>query len=362
MTNISTILDGFKTKKLSYHDYLGLALVNDTLTAYIAYTRFKDNPNLTSDDITNFIEKTHKAPTKYLSTISMLSGTEPSAQQESDLAKAYCGSHPSDTACICLNNTIAQIAFAEKENAENNAKMAAWKAEDDKNQQDYDNRLATYNEQYRQLKNFLDTFSVSKIVGWAQEPDSSTYPPDTYDIVRSYYDGWGASYRSKWTFTYKQSYKDAKLNAFKQENYPDPATRVRTEQPNLVTHDLVTQCCANVINPGLSSIDNVMQSCNQKIINITAADAAAKKKADDDAAAAAKKKADDDAAAAVAKKKAIDDAAAAATKKKHTFIIAIVAFIILFLFLLGAASLYYYYYYLDQNNTTPSSSVSSTPS
>ena len=210
-----------------------------------------------------------------------------------DIVKKFCTSHPLNTSCVCYNTAnLVAIESAKQFNA----------------------RVNAYNDSYNALSSQLDSFKPTLILYWNEKPDDH-YSTNIYEKSREYYDGWGVSYKNIWTFTYREDYKNTKLLEFKNAHDPSIISPYISSQPPTNSQTPIHQmCCSNSINAGESPVTNVLQTCNQTIVEQSikeASDEKEKKRADKVAA--------QEAAANDEAKKNNEIAAAAAAKKTKNF-------------------------------------------
>jgi len=248
-----------------------------------------------------------------------------------DIVQKFCSSHPLNTNCVCYNQVNKISLGVANQNAIYNQKLDAWRAEDNTKLQEYNARLLAYNNSYNATALNLDNFKETLILYYNENPDDH-YSTSMYEKSRDYYDGWGVSYRNIWTFTYREDYKNSKLLDFKNAHDPSIVSPyIKTDQPINSQTPIHAMCCSNSINAGSSAITNVIQTCNQTIVDQSAQlDADDKKKKREDKKRADKIAAQESAANDEAKKNNEIAAAAAAQKLKIAIaIILVIAFILI---------------------------------
>lgn len=231
-----------------------------------------------------------------------------------DIVKKFCTSHPLNTSCVCYNTANLVAIESAKQNSIYNQKFDEWRANDDAKRQEFNARVNAYNDSYNALSSQLDSFKPTLILYWNENPDDH-YSTNIYEKSREYYDGWGVSYKNIWTFTYREDYKNTKLLEFKNAHDPSIISPYISSQPPTNSQTPIHQmCCSNSINAGESPVTNVLQTCNQTIVEQSikeASDEKEKKRADKVAA--------QEAAANDEAKKNNEIAAAAAAKKTKNF-------------------------------------------
>ena len=252
---IKKIVDSFKTNdQLSYDQYLHLANAEDSLGSYHAYNTFKDKgKKLTADDIKNFIPNLKKSSSE------VNYGASASDQDDINDAKItkYCADHPKDPSCACINTATKLVQNAKSEQAAYDKKYAAWLDLNKHNEA----ALAKYNADLAAYIKTLQDWSDVQIKSYRD--DTPNYDSTKDYIMREYYDGWGWSYRNKWTIKHTPAYINQLAGVWKITN-----TLPNTPpQPNYSPPSLTVPCCNNTITGNIQSISDVIQSCQQQIIN-----------------------------------------------------------------------------------------------
>ena len=250
---IKKLVDGFRKDQLSYDQYLEIANANDNLASHVAYNTFKGNIKLTGDDIRNFIPNLKKSSYEVNYGAS---ATDQDAINDAKITK-YCADHPTDPSCACINTATKLVQNAKSEQAAYDKKYAAWLDLNKHNEA----ALAKYNADLAAYIKTLQDWSDVQIKYYYE--DTPNYDSTKDYIMREYYDGWGVSYRNKWTIKHTDAYINQLTGVWKTTN----ALPNTPPQPNYSPPSLTVPCCNNTITGNIQSISDVIQSCNQQILN-----------------------------------------------------------------------------------------------
>ena len=372
-SNIDEVLYRFKNEKLDYFDYLKLMGIEDDLGPYIAWSKFKETPNLDAAYMLKFAEALKPTPTPTPTKERFIRENLEGTTRVDEIAANYCDivANQGKPACTCFNSAKLFTEQDQKARNDHNIAISNWKEENRISKAEYEQKV---NDTKQMRTNYIygkngiampahrcvgkhhDLSSPDEEKYWVEYKDENTSVcTDSYDRV--------------WWIWHKIAYQDLLLKNWDAQHKIDEWKE--TDQPIFTPTDINNQCCSNSIEVGSggSVVKNVLQSCNQVIMSAQEKESAeAKKKQDEEA----KKKQDEDAKkkAEEDKKKAEEDEAvliasaaeATAKKKKMITIIAIIVGVLVFLGLGFAA----YKMFFDSESgeavaETPSANGAETP-
>ena len=327
---VDEIVKKFKYKQLSYQQYLILAQVPDTLTAFLAYQTFKDHPNLTANDIVNFKKNLkNKTLSNLRSGSSSVQKTIFKPSNEAD-AKSYCETNAGDKACVCYDALKLHDSEAKLKHDAFVADYKATEAENIRLELEYNEKHRQYEIEFSNAKLYLEESIDAKTDGYYAPPPVSSDPRSYWIQTNNSPAFDNREYHRYWT----KDYKNAVINEFIAR---EPRKLVLPKLPVETVGSTIIQCCSNTIdaNNGATVYD-IVQYCNQEasITEKEKADEEAKKKADEEA----RKKADEEAKkkAAEEEKKKADDLVI--QRKK----LAIILLVVLFIIAIVAVAIYVY--------------------
>ena len=352
--NIDKILNGFANKSLSYKDYLILAGINQgNLGTFTAYSKFAEMSNLTATDIIKYQDEL-KNPRKLLSQsstpklMSSQSNTSNSTElynclntptttlleEEADKVKNYCSDNPSDTACICINDTLIRINQEQIEDEADRMRYCNWKVLEQKYEREYQDRINDYIKRYKEEQKKLKEWRQPVKRGqWMHGRPHGYGGKYELEMVDHHGTAWHAT--SDWDAIYSSTYILEELKRFYNANHPDIVSeRVRSQQPISSKRKSVIQCCTNSIIAKSATVENVLQSCSQTVILNAEQQKNAKKKAEEEAKLLAQKKAEEEERKKEEEERkkeedAIVAAEIASAKKKKIFGIVIILIIVI---------------------------------
>ena len=320
--NINKILKDFKSKQLSYQQYLNLAQVPDTLTAFIAYQTFKDNPYLTSGDIINFKKNLKNKPLSNLRSPVM---REILAIEEKTIMDTYCNAHIGDAACSCYMSVKKHEDTAKKMHDEFTTDYNKIQTEILRLQREYNEKDKGYTIALAEYNNFLSESFQHWELKWGEKPEIMA--TDDYVWHKGVNRGNPPLYDPSFDAYYTESYKKRAIDEYIARHKPQYP--VLPELPLETIGPTIIQCCNNTLTVNnRSTASQIIQSCNQNasIVEKTSEDEAnkrleneAKKKLENEA----KKKLENE-----AKKKLEDEAVA---KRKKVLIVLLIMLLIVLL-------------------------------
>ena len=333
--NIDKILKEFKSKQLSYQQYLELAHVHDNLTAFIAYNSFKDNPNLTVNDILNF--KNNHRSNQHRSIRDILS------PDDSKLS-SYCVTRPSDAACVCYKAVKTKQIEDEKRHIAFVDNYSSIEKENDRLTKEYDEKSKLWNginiADY--IKSINEPVYAYFVTQSASKPPPLPYNKDYYYVFLSD-DGPNKNYDAYWTEDYKRFLLDDLKTRY------EPHKPVLKELPVEQVVPTNIQCCSTTISNGTTASD-ILKICNQSVISITEAEAneeLKKKEEERRKEEEAKNVADEAKKIADESKKVADEAEANKLFVDQRNKTLIVLFIVFFIIAIVGSFLYVYKSYLN---------------
>jgi len=371
-SNIDEVLYRFKNEDFQYHDYLKLMGIEDDLGPYIAWSKFKETPNLDAAYMLKFAEALKATPTPTPTKERFIRENLGGTTRVDEIAAHYCGivANQGKKACECYNS--AKLLTDQDQRARddhNNIAMPRWREEERVSKQQYEEALANRTQARIDYKKEIAK-PQQTCVGWG----NALYPSDE---EKYWVENKGKntsvcsdSYDRVWYTWKKLPYQALLLDNWDAEN-KIPEWKA-TAQPIFTPTNINNQCCSNSIEigGGGSVAQNVLQSCNQVIMSAQEQESAeakkkqdeedAKKKAEEDAKKKAeedKKKAEED------EKKAEEDAIVAAAKKKK--MITIIAIIVGVIVVLGLGFAAYKMFFDSESGEavaeTPSANGAETP-
>lgn len=350
MKSVQDVLNGFNAETpSSYTEYLELAGIDSSATAFVAYDHFlnirKEKGKLTARDILEYLKNITRENFVLENYIRENLDQDPAIV-------AYCNEQPRDPICVCVNTALINVLQWKKVEAD-------YKTE--KNIIDLKNQIGDYIFKYSEQKfnditvpneekEYRDWSETPDGDGWKDKvsggPSQKDYPESDYAhiVVDETF------LRNKWLVKYKQKYiDDTLLPKFKTNNYPK-RTYVKDDYPPKGEVKNITQCCTNaVIAYENANLNNISQGCDQKIINASMQEELEKAAAEEEARIQQEEQAILD-----------SEAEAEAAKKKKMFkYIAIVIGILVCLGIIGFV--YYNFFRSNSDSVKLSESTESSP-
>ena len=364
-SNIDEVLYRFKNEKLDYFDYLKLMGIEDDLGPYIAWSKFKETPNLDAAYMLKFAEALKATPTPTPTKERFIRENLGGTTRVDEIASHYCDivANQGKKECVCYNSSkVLADQDQRARDDHNNIAIPAWRERNRISKEKHEAAYADYLVRLRLKNEELDALQ-----GQSCEFGQNKYKVDDTSKYYTNYsytdDSCGRNYW-KWYKWYTPEHKERELIKFVAQNEMLTRSWVPEKEPIFTPTNMNNQCCSNSIEVGSggSVAQNVLQSCNQVIMSAKEQESAeAKKKQDEEDA---KKKAEEDKKKAEEdEKKAEEDAiVAAAKKKKMITIIAIIVGVIVVLGLVFAA----YKMFFDSESgeavaETPSANGAETP-
>jgi hypothetical protein len=181
---------------------------------------------------------------------------------DSDKVKKYCADNPKDPSCVCINTAEVLIDQAKNAQADYDEKYAEWKQDSDNYDRDYKKAEDSYNQRLWEFTNDLQNWSYVVLANYSD--GTPHYDSTINQISEPVWDhGKFFTYTNKFTVTHKPEYIKTQLDRWKDYNVISKSQR---PQPISNSAPLSVQCCNNTIT-STTNISNVIQSCNQSIIN-----------------------------------------------------------------------------------------------
>jgi len=342
MKSIKDVLNGFNAEPpSSYTDYLALADIDTSATAFVAYKHFldirKEKGKLEARDILEYLKNITRE------NFVLENYIRENLEQQEPAIVTYCNEQPRDPVCVCVNTALINVLQWRKVEADY---KTAKDIIDLKNQ--IEDRIIQYNNQEytdiklpnneKIVKYWMENYGTKNSINGG--PDQGRFPLNQYKhhVIDASHN------QEDWYIFLQESEKATRREAFAAANYPRQ-TYTQSRYPDKGTVENIMQCCTNsVIAYENANLNNISQGCNQKIIN-------AKMQQDLEKAAAEE---EEEQARIEQEEKAILESEAADAKRKKMFkYIAIVIGIIVFLGIVG----FVVYTFFISNSDTAEDSV-----
>ena len=306
MSNIDKILDGFNSnpKKITYEDYLKWSGGDQNMFSYIAFYKLMKMPKVKAKDLVNVYE--NFSPEYIRENLELNSNEDDGAA-----AIRFCNEYPGKPECICVNNTLIQIAKLDRDKIE---------FRNSYNIVDLNNKVKNWIYQYK-VKEYDEVIDPAQRLKYkneehfVEERAKVRGPPDAgnkWDPGR-WRDDWGAFNTNNWRGYYSDEYINRELMPiFKINNYPNEELYKSDELPKPGAFELKSNCCSNVLEAHANvTMENIKLSCNQKIMSLSAMKEAEERAAAEEAEEAEEKRKEEE-----EKREAAEEADA---KKKKMF-------------------------------------------
>ena len=265
MSNIDKILDGFNSnpKKITYEDYLKWSGGDQNMFSYIAFYKLMKMPKVKAKDLVNVYE--NFSPEYIRENLELNSNEDDGAA-----AIRFCNEYPGKPECICVNNTLIQIAKLDRDKIE---------FRNSYNIVDLNNKVKNWIYQYK-VKEYDEVIDPAQRLKYkneehfVEERAKVRGPPDAgnkWDPGR-WRDDWGAFNTNNWRGYYSDEYINRELMPiFKINNYPNEELYKSDELPKPGAFELKSNCCSNVLEAHANvTMENIKLSCNQKIMSLSA--------------------------------------------------------------------------------------------
>jgi hypothetical protein len=193
-----------------------------------------------------------------------------SNEDDGAAAIRFCNEYPGKPECICVNNTLIQIAKLDRDKIE---------FRNSYNIVDLNNKVKNWIYQYK-VKEYDEVIDPAQRLKYkneehfVEERAKVRGPPDAgnkWDPGR-WRDDWGAFNTNNWRGYYSDEYINRELMPiFKINNYPNEELYKSDELPKPGAFELKSNCCSNVLEAHANvTMENIKLSCNQKIMSLSA--------------------------------------------------------------------------------------------